>query len=310
MNEYSGRLTNMLEMIDPRTLFIGSEEVAAARQDLDYFKEHGAAPEGKGDADMWDAKRKLGAVIHPATDEEMFIPGRMSAFLPMNVPICFGMLTLATTPMSTVFWQWVNQSYNVVNNYTNRSSKDVDDVALAKAYALAVGASCGIAVAAGKAMAKAPPAVRMLGPFVPYLAVITAGASNVGFTRMDEIQNGIPVMDPTTGDVLGVSKAAGFEAVKSTIVSRSCFLPIFPLVIPPAVMLMARKLKAVQASRPLSLVIEVTTITCCMGLGLPCALAIFPPQMSMDISKLEPEFQNKAGKDGKKLTYVHYNKGL
>jgi hypothetical protein len=62
-----------------------------------------------------------------------------------------------------------------------------------------------------------------------------------------------------------------------------------PLVIPPAVMLMAKKLKAVQASRPLSLVIAVTTIPCCMGLGLPCALAIFPLQMSMDISKLEPE---------------------
>ncbi len=63
----------------------------------------------------------------------------------------------------------------VVNNYTNRSSKDVDNVALAKAYGLAVTASCGIALAAGKAMASAPPSVKMLGPFVPYLAVITAG---------------------------------------------------------------------------------------------------------------------------------------
>ncbi len=72
---------------------------------------------------------------------------------------------------SNLIWVWET----VVNNYTNRSSKDVDNVALAKAYGLAVTASCGIALAAGKAMASAPPSVKMLGPFVPYLAVITAG---------------------------------------------------------------------------------------------------------------------------------------
>ncbi len=112
MNEYSGRLTNMLEMIDPRTLFISSEEIVKAKEDLAYFREHSTPPAGMDDEAMWNARRKIESVVHPPTGEEMFIPGRMSAFLPMNVPICFGMLTLATTPMSTVFWQWVNQSYN------------------------------------------------------------------------------------------------------------------------------------------------------------------------------------------------------
>ena len=35
----------------------------------------------------------------------------------------------------------------------------------------------------------------MFGLIVPYLAVISAGSCNVGFTRMDEIRNGIFVKD-------------------------------------------------------------------------------------------------------------------
>ena len=58
---------------------------------------------------------------------------------------------------------------------------------------------------------------------------------NVGFTRMDEIRNGIDVSD-ADGNVLGRSVAAGKIAVFKTVTTRSCFLPIFPLVIPPLTM--------------------------------------------------------------------------
>ena len=44
----------------------------------------------------------------------------MSAFVIMNVPTAAGMLQ-AKTPMQNLFWQWANQSYNVVNNYVNRA---------------------------------------------------------------------------------------------------------------------------------------------------------------------------------------------
>ena len=44
------------------------------------------------------------------------------------------------------------------------------------------------AMRAMRAYACTFPALQALGPAVPYLAVISAGSCNVGFTRMDEIQ--------------------------------------------------------------------------------------------------------------------------
>ena len=40
--------------------------------------------------DLWTAQTKLNAIIHPQTGEKIFIAGRMSCFVPMNVPIAAG----------------------------------------------------------------------------------------------------------------------------------------------------------------------------------------------------------------------------
>merc|ERR1712217_800112 len=84
-----------------------------------------------------------------------------------------------------VFTQWLNQTYNVLNNYVNRAGAQVDWSGLLTSYGLAVTASCSIALGAGKLM-KAVPSLQVMGPFVPYLAVISAGSANLSFTRMDE----------------------------------------------------------------------------------------------------------------------------
>ena len=42
----------------------------------------------------------------------------------------------------------------------------------------------------------------------------------------------------------------------------------------------------------------------------PVAIAVFPQEMKISVSDLEPEFQNKKGKDGRPIEYVVCNKGL
>jgi tricarboxylate carrier len=307
-DEYKGRLRHFLDMIDPRTLFVGESELNEATDLLKQY-ETGKLPAGVTDDDLWAAKKKRDSIIHPVTQEPMFLPGRMSAFVPMNVPIAYGMLTMSDTPLRTVFWQWMNQSYNVVNNYTNRSGADVDMPELMKAYGAAVGVSCSIAVAAGHLVNNGPPIFKAMGLFVPYFAVICAGSSNVAFTRMEEVNKGVPILD-SAGNQLGISKVAGFEGVKNTVLSRSCFLPIFPLVLPPLIMSAAHRMKAVRTSRPIALAVELMAITACMSMGLPAAIAIFPQNMSIAVTSLEPEFQGLMDKDGNRLEHVFYNKGL
>ena len=216
-----------------RNIFITDEQVKSAQALLAGYKSKGAAPKGASDADLWRAQRVVGAVIHGPTGETMPLIGRMSMFVPVNVPIAAGLI-MSQSVAASVFWQWLNQTYNVVNNYVNRAGPTVEMGPLVQSYVLAVGSACGIAIGA-KSLLKAVPALQAFGLFVPYLAVITAGTCNVGFTRMDEIRNGIDVSD-ADGNVLGRSVAAGKIAVFKTVTTRSCFLPIFPLVIPPLTM--------------------------------------------------------------------------
>ena len=79
---YAGRLAHFREMVSPSTLFVSDAELAAKSELLERHA-RGAAPEAS-DAELWDAKRIKDAVIHPVTGEKMFLPGRMSAFVPQH----------------------------------------------------------------------------------------------------------------------------------------------------------------------------------------------------------------------------------
>ena len=105
---FEGRLAKIQEVIDVRTALTSDEELARCQARIAEFKKLGRLPDGVDDEAMWEAQRTVNAIIHGPTGEKMFLPGRMSMFVPMNVPATAGMIMARSVPV-TLFWQWANQ---------------------------------------------------------------------------------------------------------------------------------------------------------------------------------------------------------
>ena len=143
---------------------------------------------------------------------------RVSSFLPTNIPIAFGFIIAAPTPFNTIFWQWINQTYNALFNYGNRNASSPYGVSdILKSYGIA--ASSSVAVALGIRHLLAPYTKNAVGAKLilfnsisSFFACSTAGFLNAWFMRRTELTKGIDVTDET-GKSYGKSKLTAKRAV-------------------------------------------------------------------------------------------------
>ncbi|KAM3672110.1 sideroflexin-5 isoform 2-T2 [Ammospiza maritima maritima] len=180
-SSFYGRFRHFLDIIDPRTLFVTESRLKEAVQLLEDYK-HGTLPPGVTNKQLWGAQKIKQAIIHPDTNETIFMPFRMSGYIPFGTPIVVGLLLPNQTLASTVFWQWLNQSHNACVNYANRNaSKPSPTSKFIQGYLGAVISAVSIAVGLNVLIQRAnkfTPATRLLiQRFVPFPAVGPAGNS-------------------------------------------------------------------------------------------------------------------------------------
>ncbi|XP_029088036.1 sideroflexin-5 isoform X2 [Monodon monoceros] len=182
---FYGRFRHFLDIIDPRTLFVTERRLREAVQLLEDYK-HGTLRPGVTNEQLWSAQKIKQAILHPDTNEKIFMPFRMSGYIPFGTPIVVGLLLPNQTLASTVFWQWLNQSHNACVNYANRNATKPSPASkFIQGYLGAVISAVSIAVGLNVLVQKAnkfTPATRLLVQrFVPFPAV--------GYYR---ILNGVP----------------------------------------------------------------------------------------------------------------------
>ncbi|XP_072625913.1 sideroflexin-5 isoform X5 [Canis lupus baileyi] len=252
-----------------------------AVQLLEDYK-HGTLHPGVTNEQLWSAQKIKQAILHPDTNEKIFMPFRMSGYIPFGTPIVVGLLLPNQTLASTVFWQWLNQSHNACVNYANRNATKPSPASkFIQGYLGAVISAVSIAVGLNVLVQKAnkfTPATRLLVQrFVPFPAVASANICNVVLMRYGELEEGIDVLDGD-GNLVGSSKIAARHALLETALTR-VVLPMPILVLPPIVMSMLEKTALLQARPRLLLPVQSLVCLAAFGLALPLAISLFP-QMS------------------------------
>nr|XP_011711882.1 sideroflexin-5 isoform X1 [Macaca nemestrina] len=304
---FYGRFRHFLDIIDPRTLFVTERRLREAVQLLEDYK-HGTLRPGVTNEQLWSAQKIKQAILHPDTNEKIFMPFRMSGYIPFGTPIVVGLLLPNQTLASTVFWQWLNQSHNACVNYANRNATKPSPVSkFIQGYLGAVISAVSIAVGLNVLVQKAnkfTPATRLLiQRFVPFPAVASANICNVVLMRYGELEEGIDVLD-SDGNLVGSSKIAARHALLETALTR-VVLPMPILVLPPIIMSMLEKTSLLQARPRLLLPVQSLVCLAAFGLALPLAISLFPQMSEIETSQLEPEIAQATSS-----RTVVYNKGL
>ncbi|KAG8128691.1 hypothetical protein E2320_015500 [Naja naja] len=288
---FVGRASHFFTVTDPRNILLPNEQLEKAKQIVHDYRQGIVAP-GLTEDELWRAKYIYDSAFHPDTGEKMVLIGRMSAQVPMNMTITGFMMTFYRTTPAVVFWQWINQSFNAIVNYTNRSGDAPINVSqLGTAY---VSATTGAVATALGLNALTKHVSPLIGRFVPFAAVAAANCINIPLMRQRELKYGIPITDEN-GNRLGESSKAAQQAIVQVVVSR--------------ILMAAPGMEVPMDECPHSSRIS-GFLFGVRNTSVLCIISTEKNMSSMSVTRLEPELQAKIKEMSPELDRVYFNKGL
>ncbi|CAD6993996.1 unnamed protein product [Ceratitis capitata] len=303
---YINRAKHFFLLTNPLNLLASNEELERARRIVNNYRAGKPVQECSSVEELWRAKYLYDSAFHPDTGEKSLIIGRMSAQVPMNTLITGCMLSFYKTTPAVVFWQWVNQTFNAVVNYTNRSgSTPISKEQLLTSYVLATGGALTTALSLNRLVKNLNP---LIGRLVPLAAVAAANCINVPMMRMQELKNGVTLLDEKNNE-LGVSKKAAAVGITAVVASRIAMAAPGMVLTPLLIQSLEKRglLKRFpKASAPIQ------TLFCGFVLifATPLGCAFFSQRAAIGVDRLEADVKEKINKHNPELTEVWFNKGL
>ncbi|EFA09771.1 sideroflexin-3 [Tribolium castaneum] len=304
---YSGRARHFFLTTNPLNIFVSNAQLEDAKNLVTCYRNKQPLPPGITEEDLWRAKTIYDSAFHPDTGEKMNIIGRMSAQVPMNMLITGGMMAFYKSTPAVIFWQWLNQSFNALVNYTNRSGDATfTEKQIVTSYVMATGGAVATALSLNRICRSAPP---LLGRLVPLAAVAAANCINIPLMRSQELQEGTPVYDQNNNK-LGYSKKAAQSGIGQVIFSRVC-MATPGMFLTPILMNYLEKRGALKRRPWINLPVQVGFVGLCLTFATPLACAFFKQKAQFEYRKLEPELREQIEKKYQSPPkYVFYNKGL
>uniref|UniRef100_A0A0N5AFR4 Sidoreflexin n=1 Tax=Syphacia muris TaxID=451379 RepID=A0A0N5AFR4_9BILA len=301
---FEGRAKHFFAITNPMNLFVPNHKLEECKKlVLDYRK--GIVPKDLTVDQLWRAKQIFDSAYHPATNEKMILPGRMSFQVPGNMFLTGGMLAFYKSPAAVIFWQWLNQTFNAVVNYTNRSGEGASTNQMIASYVCATGGALVAALGLNSLVKSAPP---LVGRLVPFCAVAVANAINIPMMRSQEIIEGIDLMDED-GKKVAQSKKTAYQAIGKVVLSR-IFMASPTFVCIPVFMNWCVKTRWYKARPWVSAPLQAAIAGVVLLLSTPLCCAIYPQLSQVNVDDLEPEVRKKVQQLKNPPQVLYYNKGL
>ena len=306
---FEGRAKHFFITTNPMNVLASDEELERAKSIVEAYRV------GKEDSkltadDIWAAKELYDSAYHCQTGEKLFLPGRMSFQVPGNMTITGCMMPFYKSTPAVVFWQFANQSFNAIVNYTNRNaSAGVTNEQLGTAYVAATSASVITALGFNKIISSSPAlSGGIIGRFVPLLAVAAANFVNIPLMRQQELVKGITV-ETEDGQFAGLSSNAAMSAIQQVVPSR-VGMAAPAMFIPPVIMSKLEKTATFIKNPWLKAPATVLLTGFCLTFSTPLCCALFPQKAEIKLSELEPALQESCKTKFPGKTVFYFNKGL
>ncbi|XP_004631546.1 sideroflexin-2 [Octodon degus] len=303
---FLGRVRHFFNITDPRTVLVPERKLDWAKATVEKSR-MGVVPPGTQVEQLLYAKKLYDSAFHPDTGEKMNVIGRMSFQVPGGMIITGFMLHFYRTMPAVIFWQWVNQSFNALVNYTNRNAASPISVRqMAFSYLTATTTAVATAVSMNTWTKRAPPLVCR---WVPFAAVAAANCVNIPMMRQQELIQGISVKDKNDTEV-GHSRRAAAIGITQVVISRIT-MAAPGMILLPVIMERLEKLHFMKKATVLHAPLQVVLSGCFLLFMVPVACGLFPQTCELPVSCLEPDLQGTVkAKDGECAPYVYFNKGL
>jgi sideroflexin-1/3 len=292
-NTFLGRAKHFFITTNPLNVLATDAELDKAKAIVDAYragKINSYYPNITED-ELWAAKNLYDSAYHPQTGEKLFILGRMSFQVPGNMVITGCMMTFYKSTPAVVFWQFSNQSFNAIVNYSNRNaSAGVSTEQLGTAYVAATTASVGTALLFNKVVASSKSlSSGMIGRFVPLIAVAAANCVNIPLMRQQELKKGIQIQT-ADGEDAGLSGKAAAAAIAQVVPSR-VGMAAPAMFIPPVIMNRLERTAMFIKNPWLKAPATVLLTGLCLTFSTPLCCALFPQKAAIALNDLEPDLQ-------------------